>query len=72
MDCNRDWSYLTEENEYHLAESPNFVVEEYFLKGKKNPDSNEDGILVTPYFAAVIDGATSKSDFELDGKRQEG
>ena len=69
MDCDRDWSYLTEENEYHLAESPNFVVEEYFLKGKKNPDSNEDGILVTPDFAAVIDGATSKSDFELDGKK---
>lgn len=69
MDCDRDWGYLTEENEYHLEESSNFVVEECFLKGKKNPDNNEDGILITPDFAAVIDGATSKSDFELDGKK---
>lgn len=44
------------------------VVESY-LKGKKSPAANEDGIVVTPYYIAVIDGATSKSDFSLDGKK---
>lgn len=66
VDCN--WNYFTSENEYQLQKSPNFAIEESFLKGKKNPETNEDGIIITPYFAAVIDGATSKSDFSLDGK----
>jgi hypothetical protein len=69
IDCNRDWSYLPSENEYHFGHSPNFEVKECFLKGKKSPETNEDGIIVTPYFAAVIDGATAKSDFEFNGKK---
>lgn len=67
--CVRNWDYLSAENEFYYQQSPNFTVEECFLKGKKNPESNEDGILVTPFFAAVIDGATAKSDFELNGKK---
>lgn len=69
FDCKRDWNYLTTENEYRPEASPNFTVEEYFLKGKKSPETNEDGIIITPYFAAVIDGATAKADFSLDGKK---
>lgn len=69
LDCNRDWNYLTAENEYRPEDSPNFTVQEYFLKGKKSPDTNEDGVIITPYFAAVIDGATAKSDYTLDGKK---
>lgn len=67
--CVRNWDYLDDENEFQYQESPNFKVEECFLKGKKSPESNEDGILVTPFFAAVIDGATAKSVFELNGKK---
>lgn len=39
------------------------------MKGKKNPQTNEDGMIVTPYFAAVIDGATAKSTFTYEGKK---
>lgn len=67
--CVRNWDYLNTENEFRYQEGPNFTVEECFLKGKKSPESNEDGILVTPFFAAVIDGATAKSSFELNGKK---
>ncbi len=45
------------------------TVTESYLKGKKSPAANEDGIVVTPDYIAVIDGATSKSDFSLDGKK---
>ena len=38
------------------------------LKGKKNAQANEDGIFINQHFAAVIDGATSKSDFQKDRK----
>lgn len=60
MDCKRDWTYLQSENEYQTPFIPHFTVEECFLKSKKSPQTNEDGIIVTPYFAAVIDGATMK------------
>lgn len=60
MDCKRDWTYLQSENEYQAPFIPHFTVEECFLKSKKSPQTNEDGIIVTPYFAAVIDGATMK------------
>ena len=42
---------------------------EYFLRAKQLPQDNEDGLLATPAgYVAVIDGATSKSAFRLDGK----
>lgn len=58
------------ESEFHPVqkEFPHFTIEECFLKGKHSPETNEDGIIVTPDFVAVIDGATAKSDFRLDGK----
>lgn len=66
---NIDWNYLQTENECKdIVSTSNFKVEECFLKGKKDASSNEDGILITPWFVAVIDGATSKSDFRLEGK----
>ena len=44
-------------------------VHEYYLRGKHLPQDNEDGLLATPAgYVAVIDGATSKSAFRLDGK----
>ena len=69
MNCNRDWTYLKSENEYQAPSVPNFTIEESFLKGKQSPQTNEDGIIVTPYFAAVIDGATAKSTFTHNGKK---
>lgn len=60
---NMESEYRPEQKEF-----PRFTIEECYLKGKHSPETNEDGILVTPHFAAVIDGATSKSDFMLDGK----
>lgn len=69
MDCERDWTYLQSENEFQAPSIPNFKVEECFLKGKKNSQTNEDGMIVTPYFAAVIDGATAKSTFTYEGKK---
>lgn len=69
MDCERDWAYLQSENEFQAPSVPYFKVEECFLKGKKTPQTNEDGIIVTPYFAAVIDGATVKSTFTYEGKQ---
>lgn len=48
--------------------SGSFEVVEQHLEGKRSAATNEDGIVVTEHFAAVIDGATAKSDFTLDGK----
>lgn len=58
------------ESEFHPTERefPQFTIKECFLKGKHSPETNEDGIIVTPDFVAVIDGATAKSDFRLNGK----
>lgn len=69
LNCEQDWGYLITDNEYHLLQTDNFVVEECFLKGKKSPSSNEDGIIITSDFAAIIDGATAKSNFEMNGKK---
>ena len=57
--------------EYRLPEQlpTGITIAECYLKGKKSPATCEDGIAVTPHFIAVIDGATSKSDFSLDGKK---
>lgn len=44
------------------------VIEE-FIEGKyTNPGKCEDGIFVNEHFAAVVDGATSKSDLLWDGQ----
>lgn len=45
-----------------------FRVTESFLKGKHSEEDNEDAIFVGGTFAAVIDGATSKTTFRKDGK----
>lgn len=64
-----DFSYLQTDNEYTKSlNNLGYTVEEVFLKGKKNAASNEDGIILTPDFISVIDGATSKSAFSMDGK----
>lgn len=64
-----DFSYLSSQNEYKKSiDKLGYKVEEIFLKGKKSAPSNEDGIILTPDFIAVIDGATSKSAFSMEGK----
>jgi hypothetical protein len=66
---NIDFSYLNSDNEYTKnVDNLGYAVEEVFLKGKKSAATNEDGIILTPDFIAVIDGATSKSGFSMDGK----
>lgn len=66
--CVEDIIFRDGASEYQPETSPKFTVMESFLKGKKSEETNEDGILVLPDFAAVIDGATAKSDFRLKGK----
>jgi hypothetical protein len=39
---------------------------EHFLEGKVCSNTCEDGFVVTENFAAVIDGATAKADFEVE------
>ncbi len=34
---------------------------EQFVEGKHSPETCEDGLIITPHFAAVIDGSTSKT-----------
>ncbi|WP_353121252.1 hypothetical protein [Dysgonomonas capnocytophagoides] len=66
---NIDFSYLSTQNAYSGSlENLGYKVKDIFLKGKKSPSANEDGIILTPYFVAVIDGATSKSAFSMEGK----
>jgi hypothetical protein len=45
-----------------------FAINEAFSKGKGKEKFNEDCFVITNDFAAVIDGATSKSEFRWDGK----
>jgi hypothetical protein len=40
---------------------------EQFVQGKISDESCEDGIVVTNDYAAVIDGASAKSDFTING-----
>lgn len=44
------------------------MVVESFLKGKRDETTNEDGLCLTPWFAAVIDGVTQKTGFRPDGR----
>lgn len=55
------------EEQTRIANTGTFSVVESFLKGKHSEADNEDALFVGPAFAAVIDGATSKSDFRKDG-----
>ena len=43
----------------------NYVVVESFVKGKSEVISCEDRIVITPYYCAVIDGATSKTPMKI-------
>lgn len=40
-------------------------ITESFVRGKQSGELCEDGIVVTPDFAAVVDGSTSKTPFQL-------
>lgn len=51
-----------------ISDVGGFRIVESFLKGKHSEADNEDALFVNPAFAAVIDGATSKSDFRKNGK----
>lgn len=56
-------------NEYTLpADCGDMQIKEYFLCGKKSAETNEDGIFLSKNFAAIVDGATAKSQFSLNGK----
>lgn len=65
-----DWTYLSTENEACLPPlaGGGLTVHEYFLKGKHSPETNEDGLFASKDYVAVVDGATSKSLFRLEGK----
>lgn len=43
-------------------------VQEAFIKGKVSDEKCEDTIVNTPDFIAIVDGVTSKSNFEYHGK----
>jgi hypothetical protein len=51
-----------------IGKPKNYGVVEVFLKGKHIAADNEDKIVITENFAAVIDGATAKNDFKIDGQ----
>lgn len=40
-------------------------IVEHFICGKHTTADCEDGIVITPHFAAIIDGSTSKTPFQL-------
>lgn len=44
-----------------------YVIEESFVEGKSLTELCEDGWVSTSDYVVVIDGATSKSDFRIDG-----
>lgn len=45
------------------------MVEQFTLSKTGQMDDNEDGLLVTEHYAAVVDGATSQSQRLWDGRR---
>ena len=64
-----DFSKIQSLNEYTLpADCGDMQIKEYFLCGKKSAETNEDGIFLSKNFAAIVDGATAKSKFTLNGK----
>ena len=64
-----DFSKIQSLNECTLpADCGDMQIKEYFLCSKKSPAKNEDGIFLSKNFAAIVDGATAKSKFTLNGK----
>ena len=57
--------------EYHITYNHMTIIES-FIKGKHNAAQCEDGIVVAPHFAAVIDGSTSKTPFHLSPSMKNG
>ena len=47
-------------------------IQESFIHGKHTEDDCEDGIVITPHFAAVIDGSTSKTPMRLNPMMKNG
>ena len=47
-------------------------IVETFIKGKRDAAHCEDGIVLTPHYAAVIDGSTSKTPFCLSPAMRNG
>ena len=47
-------------------------IVETFIKGKRDAAHCEDGIVLTPHYAAVIDGSTSKTPFCLSPTMRNG
>ena len=48
------------------------TITEQFICGKHTAADCEDGIVITPHFAAVIDGSTSKTPLRLDASMKNG
>lgn len=64
-----DFSSVLSLNEYVMpVNTGDMQIKEYFLCGKKSPETNEDGIFLSKDFAAIVDGATAKSKFTKNGK----
>ena len=70
------WNYLTGELVNRLICQPRIILPtgsiynsmdiiEHFICGKHTTADCEDGVVITPHFAAVIDGSTSKTAFQL-------
>ena len=47
-------------------------IEESYICGKHTKADCEDGMVITPWFAAVIDGSTSKTPRRLDPTMKNG
>ena len=47
-------------------------IEESYICGKHTEADCEDGMVITPWFAAVIDGSTSKTPRRLDPTMKNG
>lgn len=65
---NQSYATIMNDRQTGFAGNGTFSVVESFLKGKHSEEDNEDALLVNSAFAAVVDGATSKSDFREGGK----
>ena len=48
------------------------TITEQFICGKHTAADCEDGIVITPHFAAIIDGSTSKTPLRLDASMKNG
>lgn len=46
----------------------NFEIVESFIQGKSWVQECEDGWIATSHYVAVVDGATAKNEFQIDGR----